>query len=197
MQATTEFSDKELWLRIHENDDVKAMEALFKLHYNSLCRFAHRLLQSETAAEDVVQNTMVQLWDRRTSIKIETSVKAYMFRAVHNASLNMLKREQRLSYLDESPNEHLLGTKLPDDQKLSEVQKRIAEAIASLPDKCRMVFLLSREKELKYHEIADAMEISVKTVENHMNKALKTMHARLGDLLVTLLLILSGGIFNG
>lgn len=197
MQATAEISEKELWLRVHQNDDVKAMEILFKMYYQGLCRFSQRLVQSESAAEDIVQNAMVQFWEKRNTIRIENSIKSYMYRSVHNASLNALKREQRLSYMDEQSDEAMLGVKMPVDDTLSELQKRISKAIATLPDKCRMVFLLSREKELKYSEIAEAMDISIKTVENHMNKALKTMHAQLGDLLICLLALILGGGTNG
>ena len=194
MSATTTASDQQLWLQVRESDNVKAMELLFKKNYPALCAFAHRIVSSEAAAQDIVQNTMVQLWEKRKQTEIQSSVKAYLFKSVHNAALNTLKRETRLQYLQEDgDNDAIFGLQQPVHDSFSSVHQRVRAAIDKLPEKCRMVFLLSREKNLKYQEIAEALDISIKTVENHMNKALKILHLHLGDLLFWFAIVNIGG----
>lgn len=196
MNATNSLSDEQVWRQISHFDNVKAMEFLFKSHYSGLCGYVLRIVNSKSGAEDIIQNLMMQLWDKRKQIYIQTSVKAYLYRAAHNAALNVVKREQKIERPDFQASDFQENSGLcvmPQNESMSSLQKKIAEAINALPDKCRLVFLLSREKNLKYQEIAEALEISVKTVENHMSKALKIMHAHLGDLLFLYLCFKIGG----
>jgi len=177
--------------------DLKAYEMFFKTHYNHLCNYANTFLKDRDEAEEVVQNSFATLWEKRQTIQISGSVKSYMFSMVQNNSLNVLKHEK---VKQKHVGEVLATTKEADtdDPEIHavELEERIFSALQKLPEKCRMVFKLSRFEELKYAEIADKMEISIKTVENQMGKALRLMREELRDYL-PLLLFLIHGLLNG
>jgi RNA polymerase sigma-70 factor (ECF subfamily) len=140
-------------------------------------------------AEEMVQGTFLTLWEKRETIDIHTSVKSYLYQAVHNNSLNLLKHYQ----VRQAHSEHIKyhtdpGTDFNTQKVLGdELEQEIDAAIGSLPAQCQTVFRLSRFENLTYAEIAEQLNISVKTVENHMGKALKILRERLKDYLPILL----------
>lgn len=171
--------------------DEKVFERYFKDNYQRLCRYAFTFMKDKDEAEEIAQNVFVTMWEKRTSLAIETSIDSYLFRAVRNASLNKIKHQKvRQDYSAEQvassnsvePSTHLTLK--------NELQKQINEAIESLPEQCRIIFKLSRFEELKYAEIAEHMNLSIKTVENQMGKALRIMREKLKDYLV--LLVITG-----
>jgi RNA polymerase sigma-70 factor (family 1) len=172
---------------------IPAFEMLFKTHYKPLCRYANSYLKDPDGAEELVQATFIGLWEKRTFISIESSLKAYLYRAVRNSCLNELKHEQvKQKYLAQ---ESIRGEKLADSADHlaihSELEKKIREALDTLPQQCRLIFTLSRFEELKYQEIADQLNLSVKTVENQMGKALKLMRIQLKDYLPLLAILMN------
>ncbi|MFN5170346.1 MAG: RNA polymerase sigma-70 factor [Cyclobacteriaceae bacterium] len=168
-----------------------AFEMIFRSHYESLCRYAYTFLRDREEAEEVVQGTFINLWDKRGALDIQSSLKSYLFRAVRNSCLNALKHEK----IKQQHVAHELAVMEVSHESVSEavaaaeLEQRIAAAMRALPEQCRLVFQLSRFEELKYQEIADQLDISVKTVENHMGKALRLMREQLSDYLVLILLI--------
>lgn len=166
-------------------DDESAFEQLFRAYYPRLCAFASTLLDDRAEAEEVVQTMFCRLWEQRTSLEVTSSVQAYLFRAVRNASLNQIKKTQirdaykvmNLDNLNQNPEFQ------PDRITESALSQRIEKAIADLPEQCRLVFKLSRFEEMKYKEIAEHLNISIKTVENQMGKALKKLRLDLVDFL--------------
>lgn len=165
--------------------DRKAFEALFRAHYRGLCGFAMGYLKDAGQAEDLVQDLFFRLWLDREKVAITMSVKAYLFAAVRNRCLNALKTTGRLRVLNEETDDRL-DEEEPSEDEHAERIARVRAAIEMLPEERRKVFKLSRYEGLKYQEIADRLGISVKTVENQMGKALKTLREELADL-VTLL----------
>jgi RNA polymerase sigma-70 factor (family 1) len=169
--------------------DKKAFEQVFKSYYALLCRYAKSLVNDLDEAEEVVQNTFYMIWNKRESLEITGSLKAYLYRAVHNDCLNKLKHLQ-VRKVHAEDYKHSNAGAYEDAGKVlqgKELRQKIEQAIAALPEQCGKVFRLSRFEELKYHEIAEQLQISVKTVENHMGKALKHMREQLKDYLPTLL----------
>jgi len=149
-------------------------ESLFHTLYGKLCQAAYRLVQDEHAAEDIVQEIFCTLWRRRDELNVE-NFEGYLFRAVHNSSLNFLKAQK--NFISE---ETIIDDKRSDfsaEQNLiqKETKSKIDTAINSLPDACRTVFILSRFEGFSNKQIAEALNISVKTVENQMTKALRTL----------------------
>ena len=175
--------------------DEPTFEQVFKEHYGALHAYANVILKDSDGAEEVVQTVFLKLWERRSELRITTSLKAYLYKAVYHYSLNQVKHQKvRQRHWEETHyimNQHLS----PDNSQIIEGQenelvKRIQQTLDALPDKCRMVFHLSRFEELKYGEIAEQLGISVKTVEAHMSKALKTLRLELAEFLPLVILIL-------
>lgn len=169
--------------------DEKAFDALFRAWYTPLVRYAHSFADGDfDAAEDLVQESFAKLWTQRTTLDFQYSLKAYLYRMVHNQALNRLRAQrthERFAghQLRQMVNEH----EAPKDDP--ELQERIEIALNALPAQCRQVFGLSRFEELKYREIAEQLGISIKTVETHMGKALRILRLELAEYLTVILLL--------
>ncbi len=173
---------------------VTELEQLFTDHYEGLCRYAYTMVKHQPEAEDIVQRLFITLWEKRFELEILRDAKSYLYRATHNASINAAKRLKRQTGFSAlGVNDPGMAAEQSSDVVLSnELQEQIDQAIQRLPEKCGEVFRLSRFKELSYKEIAEHLDLSVKTVENHMGKALRMMRSELADylplLVITILL---------
>lgn len=184
--------ESEIWSLVSGGDE-RAFEHLFRKYYRPLCTYACTLVRDKDEAEEVVQTVFYNLWKKRESLNIDGAVKPYLYRAAHNDSLNRLKhqkvkREYAGDYLKTAEQR---SADASGRLQAKELDQRIHRAIDSLPEQCRQVFRLSRFGHLKYSEIADKLEISVKTVENHMGKALRLLREQLKDYVHLLVLLLS------
>ena len=171
-------SDQENLERLQAGEEA-GFDAIFRAYYPNLVGFADSILRDLAAAEDTVQEVMLELWRRRSNIVLDTSLRAYLFQSTRNRALNRIRHERVAGRLDaEVPQPRSLA---PPDQALAEQEMnvRVRQAIAELPERCREVFQLSRVHGLKYAEIAGTLGISVKTVEAQMGKALRTLRERL------------------
>jgi RNA polymerase sigma-70 factor (ECF subfamily) len=176
--------EQQVFAALKEGNET-AFEMLFRTYYKPLCNYAYSFLNDPDEAEEVVQSAFIGVWDKRSSIEIQSSMKSYLYRMVRNSCLNVIKhanvKKQHVKYalaggepMDESASQSVMS---------QELELKIQEAMKQLPEQCRLVFQLSRFEELKYSEIAGQLNISVKTVENHMGKALKIMRSQLKDYL--------------
>ena len=177
------------FMRMGDGDE-KAFSMLFKFWYAPLCLFATGIVKNPETAEEVVQSTFVKIWENRGTIKINTSVKNYLFTAVRNRCLNQLEQEKiRTLYArkiqEENSPESDESMNYPDPGFI----KIIEESIQSLPEKRREIFRLNREEGLKYREIAEKLNISLKTVEAQMGLALKTLREKLRDFILPILFL--------
>ena len=171
-------SDADIRARIREGDHA-AFEALFRTHYDGLVRFANRLVQASMESEELVQEVLLQVWVRRASLASNEDLKTYLYRATRNRALNHLRR-RRLEFLwSRSRPAEEPAVEQTDESDLTALDQATRDAIAALPERCREVFVLSREHQLTYAEIAYTMGISVKTVETQMGRALKALRAAL------------------
>lgn len=168
--------------------DQDAFEQLFRAHYRPLCAFALQYVKDSDRAEDLVQELFTRLWQDRERTSITTSLKAYLFTAVRNRCLNAVTASRRMRVLDEGMDDRVEDEGRNEDE-LTERAARVQAAIEGLPEERRKVFRLSRDEGLKYHEIAERLGISIKTVENQMGKALKTLREELVDLLPLIIVI--------
>ena len=183
-------SDTELYLALRDGQSA-ALDALFRRHYAPLCRVSVRLVRDEAAAEDIVQDFFASLWTRRDRLPEEApSVGPYLRTAVRNRSLNYLRDQKRLPTTDGELPEVAADTNLEPGAALekSEQRQRINQAIDRLPERCRLVFVMSKMEQMSQREIADALGISVKTVENQMTRAYKFLREYLSFTLLLLLL---------
>jgi RNA polymerase sigma-70 factor (ECF subfamily) len=171
--------------------DESAFEQVFKTYFKSLHAYAFTILKDEAEAEEMVQQVFFKLWERTETLSITGPVVAYLSRAVHNESLNYLKHQKvrsnhRLHVAYSMKNETDHAAK---EVSAGELEKKLHEALGDLPEQCRTIFQMSRFDELKYREIADKLDISVKTVENQMGKALKILRTKLVDFLTIVILL--------
>lgn len=169
------------------NGDQTVFDAVFRQWYEPLCRYTARLTDSDMdEAEDLVQQAFVKLWEQRERLDITWSLKAYLYKTVHNAALNRLRALKTRSKYAEMSASQLENTHITPDEGSGELGERLQKALDLLPPQCRHVFELSRFEDLKYREIADQLGISIKTVETQMGKALRILRHQLTDYLVTL-----------
>jgi RNA polymerase sigma-70 factor (family 1) len=172
--------------------DAVVFEKIFKDYYERLCNYANSMMNDMDEAEETVQVTFLTLWEKRGSIDIHTSVKSYLYQAVHNHCLNRLKHYRVRMAHSEHIKYHADAHTEDSSQMVQgkELEEQIHAAIASLPDQCQTVFKLSRFENLTYSEIAQQLNISVKTIENHMGKALRILREQLKEYLPVLLWLL-------
>ncbi len=170
-----------------QRGDKSALEAIFKTHYENLVGFAVKYLGSQEDAESAVQDVFLKLWNKGEELTIRTTVKSYLFGAVRNTCLNQIKhRKVEQSYTQEQVHLRNEGF-FQEDLEFDELQEKIAAALEKLPEKCRAIYSLSRDEGMKYKEIAETLDISVKTVENQMGKALKILREELSEYLPAVL----------
>jgi len=185
---------EQLHIKALSEGDITVFEMIFRNYYQPLCNYAYTFLQDKEDAEEIVQSTFLLVWEKRDALAIRTSVKPYLYAMVRNACLNVLKHQKVKQRF--AGEEIAMADRSRDDVSQhvasNELELRIKVAMNELPEQCRMVFKLSRFEELKYAEIAEQLNISVKTVENHMGKALKIMREQLKDYLPLILVLLNG-----
>lgn len=174
---------------MNENFDI-VYKSTFRKYYAKLLFYATRIV-GEEGAEDVVQDVFVELWNRKETIEIGDQIQAFLYRAVYTRSLNVLKHktiEDNYCSSMEEINQKRAEFYHPNNNEVikrienHELRSEIYEAINELPDKCKEVFKLSYLHHMKNKEIADILNISLRTVEAHMYKALKFLRARLNHL---------------
>ncbi|MCA0237318.1 MAG: RNA polymerase sigma-70 factor [Bacteroidetes bacterium] len=178
-------------LQAIQQGDESAFDALFRRYYEPLCHYAASLTDGDLdEAEDLVQQSFVKLWEQRATFEVQWSVKAYLYKMVHNRCLNRIRDAQTREKYKVYNAAQLEQGYENDPGAASELNERILQALDTLPTECRRIFELSRFEELKYREIADQLGISIKTVETQMGKALRLMRTELADYLITLIALL-------
>lgn len=179
---------EQAWLGQMRTGDRTAMRHIFDGQYVNVCQAIFRFVQDPGLTEDLAQDVFVRFWEKRTAIQVETNLTAYLRRMAVNEALAYLRKKSR--YLADELPVHLPGQQAAAaDEALAttELAERITAAINALPPRCRAVFQLSRFEEKSYQEIADTLDISIKTVEHQMGKALRMLREKLGDYLTALL----------
>ena len=148
---------------------------LFKKYYSDLLRYCLKFVRKPEIAEEIVQDQFIYLWEKRNSIKITSSIESYLFRSVRNKSIDYLKSSYvKLNFENEDAILNKQGNLNPYNEiEIKELVTIIEQVIIKLPEKCYTIFTMSRNAGLSNKEIADKLEISVKTVENQITIALR------------------------
>ena len=183
-------SDKEVISRLREGDK-KVFEQLFEKNYRGLVLYAKKFVTETEIARDLAQDVLVYLWDKRQNLNIDKSLSSYLFRAVHNASINYLKREStKESYIKQfliNLNENSYQTSADEDSHelvvRNDLLERIEWTVETLPEQCRNIFKMSRFRGMKNKEIAEIYSISPRTVETQIYRALKVLKENLSPYL--------------
>jgi RNA polymerase sigma-70 factor, ECF subfamily len=166
--------DTEVIRRIRQGDKAE-FESLFRSSYVSLVRYAKSIIRDHDSAEEIVQDLFFRLWQNREKINIESSLNGYLFRAVHNKCLHYINH---LKIVGQHVQETAAGQSSRSEDpvdiiRYKELQEKINLILERLPDRCSLIFCMSRFDGLKYNEIAEKLSVSVKTVEANMGRALK------------------------
>jgi RNA polymerase sigma-70 factor (ECF subfamily) len=176
-------ADKHL-IQLLATEPDRAIELIFREYYSFVCRKIIRVVHEDTLAEDIAQEVFLEVWKKRESLVVNSTLKAYLGRAGVNRALNYLRNQRPELFIEDELPES--GGHFEDAlQKLEadDLQERIDMAIAGLPERCRLVFSLSRFEEMSNKEVAAELGISEKTVENQMTKALRMLREALDSYL--------------
>lgn len=180
-QANTDYTEQQILTALRMGNE-DALRQLFDRHYPLLMGDIYRLIPDEDTCKDLAQEVFVELWRKRGDLDIHTSLRAYLRRAAVNRALNHIKTQKRISLDD---GDHLNNTAdtshrdIARQEAQESLEQALYAAIQTLPEKCRLVFSLSRFEQLSHREIAEQLDISVKTIENQITKAMKILREAL------------------
>jgi len=168
--------------------DQRVFEELFRTYFIPLMAFSRKILGNEDDAREVVHQVFINLWEKREELDLSAPLKSYLFTSVNNRSLNVIRDRRKFS-AEEVPEE-AVEWDAESQMEAMELEEKVREVIEALPERCREIFKLNRFEGLRYSEIAVQLDLSVKTVENQMSKALKILREQLGKYLMILWLLM-------
>jgi RNA polymerase sigma-70 factor (ECF subfamily) len=172
--------DKELLSAI-QRGDKEAFNTLFRKYYPILCTYCRRFVSIEDA-EEIVQDIMLWLWEKRKEEVIQTSISQYLIRAVYHRALNKITQNETKNRADTffyTEMSHLFDD--TNDYTIEELEKNIKSAISQLPDSYKEAFTMHRFQQMSYKEIAEALNVSAKTVDYRIQQALKILRLKLKE----------------
>lgn len=172
-----------------KHQDVRFFENIFRTYFSPLCKVVFKLVKDREASEDIVQDVFMKLWNRRNDLQLNTSIKSYLYKAAINTALNHIKTQKKSTKVEDFEDGAMELVSVGTEEILSfkEVQEKLAKSLDKLPPKCKAIFILIKYEDMSYAEASQALEISVKTVENQMGKALKHMRTEMQEYLGYLL----------
>ena len=159
--------------------DQKSFDLLFQKYYNSLCNYAYLYLKENAQTQEIVADVYLKIWNNRQSIEIRTNLKSYFLRSTHNAVISYL-RKSRMKTISLTQNDEIDERFEASPETLlinKETCNLFGKMIGELPKQAGLVFRLHKVDGLTYKQIAEVLELSLKTVENHMGRALKMMRS--------------------
>ena len=169
-----------------------AFDSLFNRHYAGLCAYCESFTGNKQVSEDLVQDVFINVWIKRSELIFDETIRSYLYRSVHNAAMRFLRHEAVKHRYSAHINAKLAeGELIPSElvatdgnpAELSEIQALYKQGLEELSPQTREIFLCSREKDMKYSEIADLTGLSVKAIEYHISKALEVLRKYLRDYL--------------
>ena len=169
-----------LQTRISRFDDHAAYKELFTSFYPPLMHFVTGIIKSRMAAEEVVSDLFLKIWEKRKTLEEIQNLRVYCFVAARHLSINQLEKQKRQHTSDIDNYKNLLVNPTPDPEECmisAEMLKRIQEVVESLPPRCKLSFKLIKEFGFKYREAAEILQVSEKTIENQLSIALKKISA--------------------
>lgn len=177
---TAQYDISELQHQIALYEDKEAYKKLFYTLFTPLQNFAYSIIKSRPAAEDIVSDVFITVWEKRQNILEIENLKLYLFVSVKNAALRKLqqekkgKRQMSVLSLDDLQVEFISDYSTPEEMlQSSETEKIIYRAVQQLPPRCKLIFKLAKEDHLKYKEISSLLDISIKTIDTQLAIALK------------------------
>ena len=184
-------NDEQIFGQLKEGNQL-IFESIFHSYYKELVLYAVRFVELQEEAEEIVQNLFVEIWNKRKELNVHTSLRAYLFGSVRNTSLNYIKHKKVEYKYREYNDFHIKNENYTEKDILveEELSSRIENAIEKLPPERKKIFIMSRFEQLKYKEIAQKLNVSIKTVENQMGRALKFLKEELSEFIPLVLIFL-------
>ena len=175
-------------------EQEKTFELIFRRYYVRLCGFANKFIGNTAESEEIVQEAFLNIWKKRDQINLYDDIRPYLFKSVQNLCFNFLEHKKvadnYYSVIEEVYKNQKADYQTYESVLYNELQTKINEAISSLPVRCKEIFHMSRNEGMKYHEIAQKLGISVKTVETQISRALQSLRKELSDFLVAIIIAL-------
>lgn len=177
-----ESNETQIYLKI-KNGDQKAFKKFFDAHHGELFRYLSARGVAKQAAEDLIQKAFVYIWENRSSIEEHKSLRAYLFRIAYTRMLNLFRDNEKFDQNKEIHDLDFSDSGNRPDQNIhqEELNRTIEQAISAMPEKRQNVFRLCFLQEFTYKEAAEFLDVSVKTIENHMGLALKDLRSSLSE----------------
>ncbi len=170
-------TEPELFNRV-KSGDKKAFEKLFEIYYKHLCHFALTFIYNRDDSEDVVQKFFVRLWENRKNLELPSNTKAFLFKSVYFESMKFI-RNKNIRLKNQTAFCTHIQINEDDSPEYSAFLPYLYKAIEKLPEKCQQIFILNKLEGLTHKEIAEYLEISVRTVENQVAIAISKLRIEL------------------
>jgi len=172
------------WAKKISEGDKGAFDKLFLRYYDRLCQFVWHYIRDTDVTEDIVQELFFKIWINRTTWNFTPNIVSYLYKAARNKALSHLKKNKLIDRIQDDDSDSLDFSEIPEQEIIGkDFNEKVLEAINELPEQCRNIFKMKKFDGLKYTEIAEIKNISVKTVETQMGRALKYLRKRLTVLL--------------
>lgn len=186
-----DYNDNDILIESLKNGDEKAYNYLIDTYHNKLCVYANSLVKNVYSAEDIVQNVFIKVWEQRTRLKTNHAIKSFLYKLVYNEFIDLYRKNQSLFSLEKSYYDALNSIVLEDDsESLQRVINVVDKEIQNLPPKCKEVFILSKKEGLTNIEIAEHLDVSIKTVEAQITKAFSILRSSLDEKIKNFLFLL-------
>lgn len=186
LQQKRQVQNEAEWIAQTREGNEQPFEMLFLKYYNRLCNFSCTYIKSPLLAEEIVQDVFTHIWETRDLLDPNENIKAYLYRSVKNRTLDVIeKRKTERRYLKEYTRFRAEGqqTDAPENEYNGQFIREVQKAVDELPERARMIYRLHKKDGLTYTEIAKIMDISIKTVESQMSRALKLLRWHLAKVL--------------
>lgn len=188
-----DYNQNDVLIESLRNGDEQAYAYLIDTYHHKLCLYANSLVKNVYSAEDIVQNVFIKVWEQRTRLKSDHAVKSFLYKLVYNEFIDLYRKNQSLFSLEKSYYDALNSIVSDDDsESLQRMINVVNKEIQNLPPKCKEVFILSKKEGLTNIEIAEHLEVSIKTVEAQITKAFSILRSSLDQRMKSILFLLFG-----
>ncbi|SNR30538.1 RNA polymerase sigma factor [Flavobacterium sp. ov086] len=188
-----DYNQNDVLIESLRNGDEQAYAYLIDTYHHKLCLYANSLVKNVYSAEDIVQNVFIKVWEQRTRLKSDHAVKSFLYKLVYNEFIDLYRKNQSLFSLEKSYYDALNSIVSDDDsESLQRMINVVNKEIQNLPPKCKEVFILSKKEGLTNIEIAEHLEVSIKTVEAQITKAFSILRSSLDQRMKSFLFLLFG-----
>lgn len=190
---STDFSDNSILVGELKNGNALAYAFLMDTYHQKLCLYVYGLTSDYDQAEDIVQNVFVRIWRKRQDLKYDLSLKSFLYKSVYNEFIDHYRKRKNIFSIEEKHLDVLTTfVEQEDSEEMQRLIDLVKREIQNLPPKCKTTFLLSKEEGLSNKEIAEYLDVSVKSVEAHITKAFSILRTKIGHQIEGILFLIFG-----